>query len=280
MNLPENRKIQEFNLVNEIGEDYWHCCIQGQNPLDYSAAGFSRSKNLARSIAYSEFLERSKFIEIKQLSVLGKSDWGLDLIPTGCGFAGGFNLRNAVIRSIGESLERWCMSKWVDEKYYIEKLDFASIKLDSPSKWFCNQFESVDFYKLDTIVEYGKKFFKFTIFFTICFINKGAFPGCSFTNSKDENWQHALLESFRHLLVVKNSAPTNTFPDNRIRYFSINAEKAIQQIPQRNEKKDWPYPKIIFHNFKEYKEEKFFLARTIVDGWTSWNKGPIERFVY
>ena len=269
--------VQEFNLKDQIGIDYWHTNILDKNQKSISA-GFGQQIEKSRSIAYSEFLERSAFIKIKNSDENTKNKWGLNIIPTGCGFAAGYNLKNVILRSIGEAAERWTMSKWIDDSNHIEKITLEE-NLDQASKWFYSQFDKVDLYKKTIVVQYADKFLKYDIGFSLGFKNDGVFPGSAFDYSNSGLWQHALLESYRHYLIFKNNTVKYGFPDNKVHFFASNAGIAIDQI-SKAKNTIWPSPTINMHNSEYCQNENFYLARTIFSGWKSWNLGPVERFLY
>lgn len=271
--------IQEYKLQEETGFEFWHTNIMDSNKNSFSS-GFGANKNLSRKIAYSEFLERSKFREIKKSDDLSK-EWGLSIIQTGCGFAAGFNETNTIYRSIGEALERWTLSKWIDENYKMQQIKYLDLfhDLDSACKWFITQFDDFYFFNKEILVFVNEKPLIFSICATIGIKNGGAFFGSSVQNGRKPNWQHSLLETFRHLLLIDNSKETGSFPDNKVRFFAKNSNLALKQINCKKIEK-WNIPTIIFHNCEYFNDLKFYLARTIVDGWDSWKNGPIERFLY
>lgn len=277
----EKFSLQEYNLAPQIGMDYWHSTLKDQNGIPISS-GFGFNKQISRKIAVSEFLERRTYGQIKASSCEIQKKWGLDLLSTGCGFAAGYNLHNTIMRSIGEGIERWVMSKWIDEQFYIEEIDINAIsnKLDCPSRWFVRQFESVDFYNKEILVNIFEKYMVFNVTVCIGKVQSGVFLGSGVgLGLNNKNFQHSLLESFRHLLLCKNTKETNKFPDNKVRFFSQNSFSAYEQIKSAKLKK-WPNPEVKLINFEERTAESFCIARTIFDGWTCWKRGPIERFLY
>lgn len=271
--------IQEYNLLDQVGLNYWHSNIlKDQSSI---AGGFGDTKVTSRKIAYSEYLERSAFLKIKNSSEEVRSSWGMNIIPTGCGFAAGFDQRNTILRSVGESLERWAMSKWIDENFELDQLDKTEIvsNLDVVSKWFVDQFDDVFFFEKDLAVQFGDAFCKYKIGICIGVNALGVYLGSSAQINNGSVWQHALLESYRHFLANKNSRPTNTFPDVKVRFFALNKEVAFAQIfGEKNG--NWQIPEISFHRSNYFEENNFYLSRTIINGWKSWNSGPIERFLY
>lgn len=272
--------IQEFNLIQELEQPYWHTTILDHNQLPL-AGGFGPSQNISRKIAYSEYLERMTVRDIKKSPQQVIQSWGLDLIPSACGFAAGFNQRNVILRSIGEALERWAMSKWIDDHYWLEpKKDSDVLKrLGATSRWFCNQFDSVHFYQEKMLVPFGPQICSFFVSITVGIKDNGVYLGSNSSLEERSIWDHALLESFRHLSIVKNGKETNTFPDNKVRFFSKNKGIALYQIEQAHIR-EWPLPIISIHKHEYFPEKDFHLARTIISGWEPRHKGPITRFLY
>ncbi len=273
-------KLQEYSLNSQTGFDYWHSCLMDINNLPVSG-GFGCDKHTSRKIALAEFLERDAYKSISSSDYQIQKKWGLDLMPTGCGFAAGFNHNNTIIRSVGEAVERWVISKWIDEGHLMDSVTdvHALSVLDPISNWFYRQFDKVYFYKKEIIVMLHNEFYKFQIGATIGRKNSGVYVGYSAQINDNNLWQHALLESFRHFLIEKNNNPINIFPDNRIRFFGKNADYALSKIPQ-NSQSLWPIPKIIHFECEENSQIGFFLARTIIDGWKSWHLGGDDRFLY
>ena len=143
------------------------------------------------------------------------------------------------------------------------------------------QFEDIKLYEKDLVIQYGDVFIKYKIGFSIAMSANGVFPGSGYFQSELNNkmWEHCLIESLRHKLVYLNTKPTNLFPDNKVRFFAENKNIALERI-EKSTKLEWPAPKIILHEWTELSDSDAYVCRTIVDGWVSWNKGPIDRFLY
>lgn len=278
--LIQNRsKIEESIFFQSPEYQFWHSVVIDRlgNPI---SGGFSVDKMQARKIALSEFIERKKVHEIFNFSDKSKIKWGLDLIPTACGFAAGFNLQNTIQRSINEAVERWVMSKWIDDGCYIEQIPQNKIQnLDPASEFFVSQFDEVLFFKKEVILQVNDQFQKITVGQTMGLTEFGIFPGSSAQFNNGQVWQHALLESYRHFLGVQNNPDFSTFPGNKVLFFANNKQIALNQINKAT-KEIWPVPEIILHQHQSFESDSYFLARTIINGWRSWNSGPIERFLY
>ncbi|MGE5085446.1 MAG: hypothetical protein ACM3MG_04040 [Bacillota bacterium] len=271
---------QEALVPIGAGEQFWHCSLLNEDGFPVSG-GFGQSREYARKVAVAEFLERMNYEQIKRTSE-DPNDWGLDKISTACGFAVGFHRENTIIRSITEAHERWVMSKWIDEDYLIEEIAPNDLdgSLDKVSRYFASHFDKVLYFKKDLVVPIGGNWMTIEVGQTMGLKDGGIFPGSSAQKTGGNIWQHSLLESFRHLLAIKNNPLRgDLFPDNKVHFFAKNAQMALAQI-YRPKKCNWPIPHIGFHRCDQIADGNYFLARTIVEGWTSWNLGPIDRFLY
>ena len=85
--------LEEVNALPASESPFWHCTVVNKvgQPV---AAGFSTQKKLARKIATSEYLERTTYSQLSQSDESTIRTWGLNLIPTACGFASGFDLQS------------------------------------------------------------------------------------------------------------------------------------------------------------------------------------------
>jgi hypothetical protein len=277
----EGFKIEEAPFFPDTGVSFWH-----SNILDSSGhskgAGFGSERLYARKVAVAEFLERRTVREISKRPNAERDAWGMGLIPTACGFAAGFEKSNTIIRSLSEATERWVMSKWIDDNCSIEEVPVASVShdLDEVSRFIVSQFQDVRLFKKVVRLDFGNLPVEVCVAQTFGLLDEGIYPGSSAQAAVGPIWQHAFLESFRHLLFVRNNPiRPNRFPDDKIHFFSKNASVAISQI-DRPKTGLWPEPKVEFHRVEHFAAHGFFLARTILSGWTSWHLGPTTRFLY
>ena len=148
-------QIQETNFLPECGLDFWQSVILNIPNQTVISAGFHKDKMQSRKIAIAEYLERTRFTEFRKSSEEIQKKWGLNLIPTACGFAAGFQKENTIRRSIGEAAERWVMSKWIDDDLLIEEIpsEIVTSKLDKISQFFVSQFEQVLFFKKNSSIQ-------------------------------------------------------------------------------------------------------------------------------
>lgn len=271
-------RIEEASLLADHSLDYWHSTILDRDTFPV-AGGFASDRMQARKIAIAEFLERKTFREISQ-SDDEKKKWGLDLIPTACGFAAGFDRTNTILRALFEACERWVMSKWIDDGFYIEEIPSDKINLDPVSQFFAKKFIEVKFYKKKINVFFHGKIIEVEVAQTMGFTKEGIFPGSSAQVNDGSIWQHSLLESYRHLLAIQNNTVGfDKFPGDKALFFSKNKDIAISQIKNANQEK-WPIPEVIFERIESKHHEQCYVGRVILKGWRSWHEGPLERFLY
>lgn len=271
----------EGQVFEGDGPEYWHSVVVDNRKFPM-AGGFASDRQQARKIAISELLERKTYFELRDSSTSIRKLWGLDIIKTACGFAGGYDLNRTLKRSLYEAFERWTMSMWIDDHFFINEIDKESVlpSLDAVSMHLYEQFDNVRFFLKRISFEIDGVLTKIEIGQTMAIKGTGIFPGSSAQYSEGHIWQHSLLESYRHLLAIKNNPNRgDVFPDNRVHYFAQHAEEALEQIESAT-KLEWPEPSIKIQRSSTLFAGKFFVARTILDGWTDWSEGPIERFLY
>jgi hypothetical protein len=256
----------------------WHSSVFDKNGI--SGGGLHTNKKTARRIATAEAAERKYF------KLLANSDQGADFyipeFPTSCGFAAGFESENTRFRAIAEGVERWAWSKWIDEHFYIPKVEVLSSELTPLSKEFSSNFDKVSYYKITIDASHIPDFFQnVTLGIAICEKDGGIFPGSRVSTTGDDPWQHAILEAWRHLKIFNQykSIAELKSPFDRIVYFGKNAAEAYNQINCAM-KPCWEKPKILI--IKEFRPtiELFKMWRCLIDGYVGWHSGRKDRFVY
>lgn len=279
--VSESLKLLESQLCPDKGLMNWSAVITDHWGLPISG-GFGQTKSEARSIAVSELLERFTFRQLISNNDESKATWGLDTHPTGCGFAGGYDLEGAISRSLNEAVERWAMSLWIDDHFSIEEIPVHAIErdLDDASLFLASNFDRVRYFKKDVRITIDNQVRTISVGQTMAYKGDGIFPGSSAQQTNGVLWQHALLESFRHLLAIKNNPFREIkFPYDKVLFFSQNSKIADQQIDCRK-RDNWPTPMVRLRKFATTFNGQYFIARTIIDGWRSWHLGPVERFLY
>lgn len=275
----EQLRLNESMVFPEAG-DYWQSTVLERDGFPV-AGGFDRDRSRARKVAISELLERRTFSALRSSNVEVRRAWGLDTHPTACGFAGGFELEGALQRSMREAVERWVMSLWIDDHFKIAELTRYDVidQLDPASRFFLDQFDDVRFFLKLVDVEYEGRDYRVKVAQTIALKDGGVFPGSSAQAVDGNLWQHALLESYRHLLGHKFNPKRDAFPDRKVHYFAQNADAALGQIALAD-RVAWPKPIVKLRMITPMFEGKFFVVRTLLDGWKSWHEGSLERFLY
>ncbi|MGZ3791635.1 MAG: YcaO-like family protein [Bdellovibrio sp.] len=273
---PNLKELQESPILDVNGNEVaWHCTTILDGKQGFSG-GFHKDRIIARKIALSEFIERTL---VKQLAKQKQVDWHFDKVPTGCGFAVGFNRETTLFRSLCEAIERWALSKWVDENFDIPRVH---AKLNSPSsRFFASNFDKVDYFLQKVPVKVDEnKIVVISVGAVIGHINDGIFLGSRASLDIDDVWEHSLVEAYRHLLIVKNGTESSVFPFNRIFYFAKNKNETLKQI-NAAKKHSFPAPTIEFQRIERIPQDNsIFIARTILSGGIPWHLGPVSRFLY
>ena len=277
--LPEIASAEESPIEVEGRVVAWHVVLfdQGKNAL---GGGFHELKETARRIAIAEAAERKLVSSLRESALA--TNFQLNIHPTTCGFAAGFDSEKTRQRAIAEAVERWAWSKWIDEYYVMNKLKLETIKLSQHGKFISSFFDSVIYFG-QTIDTSGIPDFvnSIEIGIVIGFKGDGAFPGSRVAVTKDEIWDHAFIEAWRHLEISKKykGSIEDPFPYGRIFHFAKNASEALTQIDKAN-KVQWPSPcaSLILEHQTNIKE--LHLWRAIMKDFISWGTGDQKRFVY
>lgn len=125
--IPEFQEIQVSTINIEGTARAFQASLVSKNG-DCLGTGFSPCMDQAKIIAISESIERRL---VSNLARSGNAnEYLLDLYPSTCGFAVGTTLRSAQERAIAESVERWLRSKWIDEHYYLPKINISKDSLN------------------------------------------------------------------------------------------------------------------------------------------------------
>lgn len=280
--LIKNKLQLMESRIGNTDRGYWHASLIDENSYPVSG-GWGSSKDLARTIAISEWFERNFVFELRKGSQVEKEKWDLIDFNSACGFAAGFDEPNTRLRSVQEASERWVMSLWIDSQYFIPERAQEEIvpSLSEESQYLVSFFDKVRFFEKRVIVDCNDILIEVNVVQTMGYKGNGIFPGSSASDRGNGVWEHALLESARHLMALRNNPNRgDVFPENRLRFFAENKDLADMQIRSAF-KKDWPVGKLRMHRFEELKGfPGVHIARTILTGWTAWNLGPIHRFVY
>lgn len=270
--FPNFSYLQESYLGSEPLDGFWQVTALEKNgePL---GSGFAKNLSAARKIAVAEFIERQFVLDLRNSSEAEK--WRLDHHPTACGFAVGFDPLNTQIRSIAEALERWALSKWMDDGCYLEKerrevCSHEGVKV-------LGEFDDCFVFKKEFFVNIGKICTSFHLCVLAATRGNGSFMGSAVRTNFSDALTHSLMEAYRHYIISKQDRNFNIFPYNRILYFARNIGVAMGKIHSKKNN-EWPHPILDFQ--RSYRNELFCVSRTIFKDWMPWERGPIDRMLY
>lgn len=268
---PDFQSIQESPLKRGDHIYGWQVTALDDKSIPVGS-GFAKDLASARKIAVAEFIER-RFVQ--DARKLAPQIWLLNEFPTSCGFAAGYDYINTKVRSVGEAIERWALSRWFD---FNNPLDTASIN-ETPEEYkiLLSEFDDVAVFKKSFLVNLEANLVSFELCLFVGFKDTGCFMGCAVRNTFNEAIGHSIIEAHRHLLISQQNRDFEIFPFNRIKYFSQNKDAALD-ILSRKRTEPWPSPRIKFQH--DYHNELFFITRTILNDWTPWEKGPTCRMLY
>lgn len=255
----------------------WHVVAVGKSG-EALGSGWADSRELARTVAISEMLERRLF---ERVCVDYKAEAAVDRMPTSCGFAFGFDLEQTQRRSQREAVERWAWSKWIDERIPLREV--SQPKLSALGQTFSSRLAEVSFF-LSPQIRFALPNGEFGTGFLHVAIGQdetGAFAGSQFTSERGQGWSHALIESWRHRLLSRNalSIPNEDVILQRIIYFGRHRDEALRQIPSSAEVA-WPDAKIDFSWTLMEPLTRGYLVRHLCADYRSWHCGGYDRFVY
>lgn len=270
--FPNFSHLQESVLDVGDLESYWQ--VTALNKEGHSVgSGFSKDLNSARKIAIAEFIERNFVLDLKKSSE--RAGWDLEDFPTSCGFAAGFDPVNTKIRSVGEALERWALSQWLDKGCYLEPDLLPSWSKESAR--LLEDFDKVYVFKKEFLYSLDNKVVPYYLSVLVAVKDSGAFIGSGVRSAYKEAKAHALLEAHRHLLISKQERNFDIFPYSRIKYFANNSSVAMNLI-QAERTQPWTSPVVKFQ--RSFQNELFCVTRTIFEDWIPWERGAIDRMLY
>lgn len=278
--LPEFKNFEEAPihfLEKLIG---WHSSVMTREGVAASG-GCSADRNVARRIALAELIERYTF---KQNVARGVDALILEEFPTSSGFAAGFESTPTKMRAVCEAVERWAISKWIDDGHYLPPISSQQVRLSPLAKFFASKFDQVLFFSrsFEIDVDGQQVLLKFG---TVIGINDGgAFPGSRVCSPSEDTWEHALIEAWRHLGMASNKKktfPKNDFYYDRVFYFARNAQAALDSVNQKPEQITWPEPRLrLLAKVEHAVPEGFYVWRALCHDFIGWHLGDKTRFVY
>lgn len=257
---------------SKIAETYFHANCSHK---EISGSGFANNLCLAKKIAFSEFCERSFVLNLLN-SKMQDDPWDIKFDSSASGFAVGYNLKNTVKRSLCEAVERWVLSKWVDEKFEIKILNSDSLtkKLQIFSKEYYLKY---DLYHREQMLYLNNEVLKIHVVVFLGWQKSGVFVGYGSKFTLQDSINHAFIESLRNYTIFKNQIKRDYFPYDRIHFFGENPQVASDFLNLEKTQK-WPNPnlKCIHHQ----KFDNMYISRTIFEGLKPWQLGKQDRFLY
>lgn len=258
-------------------ENFFHAQVLTRDNF-VLGSGLSPKREDAFRIASAEAIERS-VARIAFANPLKKKKLMLDQFPSTCGFAAGFDMNATRYRSICEAVERWALSKWIDDCIPLQEF------WASP---FYNPFESLRFFRgvLEANTPGEKEPRKFTLVCAIGFKGEGAFLGSRVVlegTATQEAVDHATLESWRALHTSRLPEIEKNELDliaKRVLFFSRNRDIAEAAIHVSEHVPHWPRADFVMSVPIGGLPAGVFLWRTLCQNYRGWHEGPVDRFVY
>lgn len=283
--VPDYSHIEEHNVVGSMGEVIAYQSIlmtTGRYPF---SGGMAQTLNSARRICAAEAIERACVQELRSDSCEATTQSLLDIYPTSCGFAAGFERPATSFRAVCEAVERWAWSQWIDGDLPIPHVTPAEL---SPSeRYFASAFDRVAFFQIGLDVHsmnrpmHVPQELVFSV--AIGVSGAGVFPGSRVTSAKDKAWEHPLLEAWRHLEIFKSDSSLEksaSIFDRRIRAFGVNGIGQLDKLFVLSKaRQDWPQAKLrIVRELKATRD--YFVWRALCEDFVGWDRGDENRFIY
>ena len=274
----EGIKMQE--ILNESLVTGYHCLVQDSSLQTFSG-GTSSNKETAKRIAIAEAFERS-FLDLIYSNPILKNEYLLNEFPTSTGFAAGFHREQTRFRSLCEGLESWAWSKWIDNRYHIEKLEHPK-NISSLAEGLLKNFKTFYWYKRKFEINVKDKILQLDFVVFLGCTDNGIFPGSRVSTQEDDLYEHPIIEAFRNLKNSELFQETNKKPSDiiqeRVIFFSKNNNLALDQI-LRADKINWPQPEIRLLSEYDTGHPEIFLYRCLMKDFKGWHEGDVTRFVY
>ena len=276
---PDFSHVEEAPISTEGKTIGWHSTFLGKDGLALGG-GCGSTLELSRRIAVAEIIERSTF---QKLMSQDKTSFLLDEFPTSCGFAAGFESEPTKLRAISESLERWALSKWIDDKLKLEPIHNSSAQLGEIGFFFAKQFDELNMYAKTFALSSGEISIHIQFGAVVGFKNGGAFLGSRACSTKENPWDHALTEAWRHTVIAK-SVPSekeiNKKYKDRVRFFASNALAARTAINEAHFESNWPVPRLRLLKQVPSLPDGIFVWRALCHDYKGWHLGDETRFMY
>lgn len=242
-------------------------------------SGFSNEPTIAKQIAISEALERKIFFDLLQSSDM-KEKFLLDEYPSTCGFSVGLDKSSSSERAVAEAVERWVVSKWIDNHFFISELSAPLIKFSPVDQFLTSHFEEIHYFSHQCIIEVKSKNHIVNTIISIGLTENGAFYGGKSTINSIPPITSALVECWRHLKLSELSSQSKQSKNLKVvNHFAHNKLLALEQI-NKAIKTDWPQPKLRLLAEAPTEVEGFFCFRALCEDFKGWHGQDVNRFVY
>lgn len=254
--------------------DYYHVSYSSSQ-YDVKGSGFAKRLETAKKIAFSELNERYLVFQLlKQKNK--KNRWGFEFDQSCSGFSVGYSEQKTILRSICEGVERWALSKWIDDGYAL-CTPSISVSEHILKSSILKSFDRINLYYVNVPLVISDLILNVYVSVFLGWKGRGVYAGYGAKTELQSAIDHASVEAIRNLLIYKNQVPQSHFPYNRIQFFANNGSHAIDSI-QKTKIKLWPTPTLQFNHREKFGD--FWLARTIFEGWDPWQNGGEARFLY
>lgn len=273
---PNLAGLKEYAIHDSLG-------ISGYNAIFYLkdgvaiGGGTSHDQNLARRIAIAETLERGLYLRMRE-DISERSKFKLDSIDSTLGFACGFEQAATACRSYFEALEKWALSKVIDDGLEISRV--IPNNLSRLSRQLMSGFNEHYFFhkNLLLITPFSSKPIDlvFTIF--VGCTEDGAFPGSRVTFACSDQFTHSIIEASRNFNNFKLDSANGGILSERLKYFGTHKTEALGQI-KLGPDVPWPPVKIKIHREYETKIDGVYLFRTLIEDFIPVSHGDARRFI-
>lgn len=278
--VPTFSKIEEAEILEPGSHQIvgYQCSVVDSSrwPL---GTGTAISREIARSKALSEAIERSL---VRRLNNSSQRDvFLLNEYPSTCGFAVGVNKPAVLQSSLGEAVERWLRSKWIDDGYEVPQVPFPrpNSRLESV---LADQFSEVIYFKASLLLDIGHQvFIPLESGIVVGLKGDGAFVGSGVSFGAGNVWLQALIEAQRHLRIFENRnlLSKHTADLNAVIYFGMNGTEALRQIGKAN-RASLPRPKLRICREVDGLPSGLFCIRSLCHDFIGWHNDDPSRFVY
>lgn len=240
--------------------------------------GLGKVKEFSILKALNESVERNIFSNVRQCQ-FRSAEFLIDEHPSSCGFAVAQKKNFARDIAVAEAVERWVRSKWIDENYFIEESELDNVRTCNLLKWSFEHFRKIRVFEKKLSIVLDCRARQANSIIVVAYAKNGAFVGSNTKLDLEADFDHALMEAWRHLRLATSEAKHFEEEKRPIVFFSENFEEADKQIMRAN-KKNWPSPKLRIVREVPLSTPNFHCVRAICDDYIGWHINDGTRFVY